>query len=103
VSDLGPHLSAEVIDGYCTACGMYVPMTIADNDDRIAHDCGRTPPTNMPVAIYACPTCFAYGDARWGCWGTTQHPHPHAYMEPVYDLLAAASSTNQSTTPEEGR
>lgn len=73
-------------DPYCTACGCYVPRTLAG--DRNGCSCGRTPPMDgLPANIFVCPVCLGHGASRWGCWGTRERPHEHAFMVPMLDLL----------------
>lgn len=71
---------------HCARCGEYMPLTLA-GDHRI-HGCDRTPPLDgLPTTIYACPVCGGHGASRWGCWGTKERPHEHAYMRPVHELV----------------
>jgi predicted RNA-binding Zn-ribbon protein involved in translation (DUF1610 family) len=73
-------------DSYCPNCGIYMPLAL--NGSQRIHGCDRTPPLDgLPPTIYACPRCGGHGASRWGCWGTKDHPHDHAYMQPVHELV----------------
>lgn len=70
----------------CPACGEYMPMTMSEK--RRIHYCDRTPPLDgLPTTVYACPVCGGHGASRWGCWGSESHPHDHAFMRPVHELV----------------
>lgn len=72
--------------GYCVACGEYAPMTL-DGTARV-HHCDRTPPSDgLPPNLYVCPVCWGHGASRWGCWGTVEKPHAHAYMQPLREVI----------------
>jgi hypothetical protein len=71
---------------HCPHCGCYMPMNLAGT--QRLHDCDRTPPLDgLPPTLYACPVCGGHGASRWGCWGSDEHPHEHAYMRPVHELV----------------
>jgi hypothetical protein len=69
----------------CPNCGVYMPLTL--DEKRRVHECDRTPPIDLPFGVCACPTCGGYAPFRAGCWGTKAHPHPHAYMRPIHELV----------------
>lgn len=76
-------------EAHCPRCGEYMPMRL--NGRERVHGCDRTPPSDgLPTTIYACPTCGGHGRSAWGCEGTAENPHPHAYMQPVHELVRAA-------------
>jgi hypothetical protein len=79
---------------YCLACGEYMPKTL--DGSRCVHECDRTPPLDgLPPNIYACPICGGHAARRYGCWGTEQRPHAHAYMQPVHELARTASQATE--------
>jgi hypothetical protein len=73
-------------DTHCPRCGCYAPMSLGG--ERGACGCGRTAPLDgLPPTIYACPVCAGHGRSRWGCWGSLERPHDHAFMEPIHELI----------------
>lgn len=79
-------LSEWQSDAYCRACGCYAPLSLDGN--RRVHGCDRTPPADgLPATIYACPICAGHGACAWGCWGTEERPHEHAYMRPIHEIV----------------
>ena len=84
--------AAEVdLLGYCTACGEYAPKSL-DGSRRI-HECDATPPLDgMPPIVTVCPTCGRAGRYRWGCWGTTEHPHEHTFMVTTRELVSRVAA-----------
>jgi hypothetical protein len=87
-----------VAEGYCPACGKYMPFTL-DGEQRV-HDCGRTPPLDgLPIAVCACPICGGHGRYRWGCWGSDEHPHEHAHMRPIHELIRGQNTLLQLVDP----
>lgn len=76
---------------HCPACGAYMPRSL--DGSRRVHSCDRTPPLDgLPPNLFACPTCGGHGASRWGCWGTPERPHDHAFMQPIHELVRASRS-----------
>lgn len=76
----------DVLETHCPACGEYRPMRL--NEQGRVHHCDRTPPADgLPTNVCACPTCGGVALHRYGCWGTRENPHPHAYMLPIHELV----------------
>lgn len=70
----------------CPSCGHYMPLTL--DGTRRVHECERTAPLDgLPFGICACPVCGGYALYRYGCWGSKENPHPHAYMRPIHELV----------------
>lgn len=83
----GENARPLVDAAYCERCGRYMPLTL--DGARRVHECERTKPLDdLPFGICACPVCGGYGRSRWGCWGSREHPHEHAFMIPIHELVA---------------
>ena len=39
------------------------------------------------LLVEPCAICGGYAPGRYGCWGTTEHPHEHAFMKPIHELV----------------
>lgn len=92
------HLSVVEDTTHCAACGRYMPLTL--DESRRVHCCDRTQPIgDVPVSIFACPTCGGYGSSPFGCWGTVERPHPHVFMRPVFEMVRELAALSRSGRP----